>query len=273
MRSSVFTPIISADALRKMTIINDSNCLTLEDNVLIEWICALQCINHPQCQLKKILPVVFGSRSTGDIGNLFAEGIIDRLPHVIPTACMNVAGRLLASQNIDVTGEIASLNVNQVVKQLLKYLSFLAWHAIGHHEGGSSSSSEQQWHVAAVAAGVIVCEVEECVTTATQLQGRSPGVMAIIYPDSVGHIVASSIAELGATVNGDGNGGDTKGESMPLIKLINFIRESYGIAATNFQDVLYEAAENLSEEESKGLLATLHSTREKALYIARCARL
>lgn len=144
-----------------------------------------------------------------------------------------------------------------MVKQLLKYLSFLAWDAAGyHHKEGASSATEQQWQVAAVAAGVIVREVEECVVA------RVSSIDSNHAPSATTTIVATSALETNISNN----------ESMPLIKLITFIREAYGIAATNFQDVLHQAAENLSAEELEGL-APLQATRDKALYIARCAGL
>ena len=68
----VVVPIISKSALMRML----THDVTKEDNVLIEWILALECYNSKSSRVSRIYPIFFGQREDmiGEISDLFAEG-------------------------------------------------------------------------------------------------------------------------------------------------------------------------------------------------------
>ena len=106
-RSTVVVPIVSHAALDRM-VKHDPNA---EDNVLVEWLCALFLLRH-RGQLHSLLPVFVGARGGVDSGgaldrhglgkNFFApvaeynnQSILQALPDTVPTATLRKAVELL----------------------------------------------------------------------------------------------------------------------------------------------------------------------------------
>jgi len=68
---------------------------------------------------------MFGERKEdGSVGNLFAEGVIGRLPDVIPTATIEVVRVLLKDNGIEIRPSLGSYTVRQVVEDLHSYNGF-----------------------------------------------------------------------------------------------------------------------------------------------------
>ena len=99
INSSILLPFLCAVALQKM-LAHDPIC---EDNVLIEWILALECMQDPiHSELRGIYPLMLGERKQdGSVGDLFAEGVIDRLPDIILTASIEVVRSLLEENGVN----------------------------------------------------------------------------------------------------------------------------------------------------------------------------
>ena len=123
--STIVVPILCTTALEKM-LTHDERC---EDNVLIEWILALECIQDPiHSKVRGIYPMMFGERKgDGSVGDLFAEGVIDRLPETIPTASIKVVRRLLVENGVNVSSTLTSYSVRSIVKEVCKYLGLEGW--------------------------------------------------------------------------------------------------------------------------------------------------
>ena len=125
INSTVVVPIFCTKALEKMMVHNSKE----EDNVLIEWMLALESIqNRNSTKIYGIYPLMFGERKEdGTIGDLFAEGIIDRLPETIPTACIEVVKSLLEENGQKASDLLRSRTVRGVVTELKNYMGLKGW--------------------------------------------------------------------------------------------------------------------------------------------------
>ena len=125
INSTILVPILCTTALQRM-ITHDASC---EDNVLIEWMLALECMLDPiHSKVRGIYPLMFGERNfDGSLGDLFSEGVIDRLPDVVPTASIEVAQRLLEENGFTVSTSLATQTVREVVKEISKYIGLKGW--------------------------------------------------------------------------------------------------------------------------------------------------
>ena len=125
VNSIVLVPILCTTALQKML----PHDATREDNVLIEWILALECKQDPtHSKMRGICPLMFGERKVdGSVGDLFTEEIIDRLPEIIPIASIAVARRLLEENDVVVSSSLATRTVRGVVKEIIKYIGLKGW--------------------------------------------------------------------------------------------------------------------------------------------------
>jgi hypothetical protein len=124
-RSLVIVPIFSKDALQRF-IEHDPN---VQDNLLIEWILALELLEAPQSPLCRIFPIMFGARNAdGSIGDLFSDGILDRIPDVVPVASLTaVASFLLTKTTITPRPGFESITVRGIVREMTKFQCFPAW--------------------------------------------------------------------------------------------------------------------------------------------------
>ena len=125
INSTVFLPVVCSSALSRMLSHNPAK----EDNVLIEWILALACMQDPtHSKMRGIYPLIFGVRKDdGIVGDIFAEEVIDSLPDIVPTASIEVVCRLLAEEGIDVSSSLSSLTVRSVVQNIVGYNGLLCW--------------------------------------------------------------------------------------------------------------------------------------------------
>jgi len=127
INSDIFVPILCTSALQRMLTHDSSK----EDNVLIEWILALECIgNQRQAneRRRKIYPVVFGKRNDdGSVGNIFAEGLMDQLPTTVPTVSIEVVKRLFAANMMSSSPSLDNRTVRSVVYDLMKFKGMLCW--------------------------------------------------------------------------------------------------------------------------------------------------
>ena len=137
INSTILVPIFCTLAFQKML----NHDPTYEDNVLIEWMLALECMQDPtHSKMRGIYPLMFGERKAdGSVGNLFAEGAIDRLPDTIPTASIEVVRTLLKENGFTVSSTLATLTVRRAVKEVSKYKGLLVWEC---PNGYSTAASE-----------------------------------------------------------------------------------------------------------------------------------
>ena len=97
INATIAVPILCTSALQKM-ITHDP---TAEDNVLIEWMLALECIKDKEnSKLRHIYPLIFGERNVdGSVGNL-SDDVIKGLPDIIPNASIKAVQRLLRDNGV-----------------------------------------------------------------------------------------------------------------------------------------------------------------------------
>jgi len=123
--STVFVPILSASALQRML----THDPLKEDNVLIEWMLALECISDKShSNIRGIYPLMIGERrEDGSVGNLFAEGLTDRLPEIEPSKSIEVVKRLLKENGVNASPMLSIRTVRRVVKDLSNFNGMLCW--------------------------------------------------------------------------------------------------------------------------------------------------
>ena len=190
LKSLVMVPIVSAEALERMTKMRVEE----EDNVLIEWICGLECLKavekkgsgqgegEVKTRLMKIMPIFFGSRVDGgvkgvvgvdegccsvsnepQIRNLFEEKIIDRLPDFVPSGSISKAKSLLESSDVKMSEEGMRSTVKEIVKEISGFLSLCAWEVQGKSKGKGKGVGEKP--LIAYAAESVRAEVESGLMT------------------------------------------------------------------------------------------------------------
>lgn len=122
-------PVLTSDALQRMLCHNPLH----KDNVLLEWVMALECFHSPQSRVSRVLPILFGQRVTSRsdaIGDLYAVGTLDLLPDTIPQETLQCAIRLLRSNGVEPRPEISTYTVRGILDQLKVLLGYCAWTAV-----------------------------------------------------------------------------------------------------------------------------------------------
>ena len=118
-------PILATSALQRML----THTPESEDNVLIEWMLALECMSDPaHSSMRKIFPITLGGREEdGSVGNLFAEGVIGILPNTIPAASIKVVKALLQENGINESPILSNRTVRGIVNDIAKFNGILCW--------------------------------------------------------------------------------------------------------------------------------------------------
>jgi hypothetical protein len=118
--SLVIVPVLSHDALVRLV----RHDPTKEDNLLIEWILALQFYQSEKSRVCRIFPIAFGKRS-GEKGevitNLFTEPILENMPKIVPTASLKICGQYLQSLGIQPTENFGDWTVFDIIQELKKF--------------------------------------------------------------------------------------------------------------------------------------------------------
>ena len=135
--STVVTPIISPESLLRMT--KKKHDPSQVDNVLAEWIAALECVNtrssgapgHSSGSVRRIFPIMFGQRNVSNgaaAKDLFSVGILGELSDVVPTKTIELVNSLLRSEGVvDNQFVIRDRTVKEIVSELTNCKGFLAW--------------------------------------------------------------------------------------------------------------------------------------------------
>jgi hypothetical protein len=133
-RSSVLIPVVSVGSLKKMSLMPD---VTEVDNVLLEWVVALELVgkNDGSCNigLKVIFPIALGNTVMHEnkiqSENLFQSDTYRGLRHVIPYATLERAKTLLQDvyPDIKLSDGFMKQTVRGIVDSVMSYEGFLAW--------------------------------------------------------------------------------------------------------------------------------------------------
>jgi GTPase SAR1 family protein len=127
VHSLIVVPVLTSDALQRMKDHNPQQ----KDNVLLEWVMALECFHSSSSRVTRVLPLLFGKRdsNTGAIGDLYREGILDQLPDVKPEETLRTAVRLLRANGVEPRPEITTYTVRGILDQLRVILGYCTWTA------------------------------------------------------------------------------------------------------------------------------------------------
>jgi hypothetical protein len=97
-----------------------------EDNVLIEYMLSICCLASEASHLSKVYPIFIGVRgksegSIASIGSLFADGLLAKLPDVVPTASIAAVMKLLPNGVKPMPGmEELTVTVKAIVNEMTK---------------------------------------------------------------------------------------------------------------------------------------------------------
>mmetsp|Transcript_54462 Transcript_54462/g.88213 ORF Transcript_54462/g.88213 Transcript_54462/m.88213 type:complete len:1184 (+) Transcript_54462:4197-7748(+) len=176
MKSTVVAPVVSLAALQRMlTLTTDSDV----DNVLLEWmlICELVEIGH----LLYCLPIMLGNATDAMqpdgkfISNLFAEGVIAKLPDVVCEKVVAFVKKLLEDNGKTPSTLLHTRTVRGTVETLTKALGVLTWDITSSHGAGANCKRSAS-HTRAEFRQALFYEVVEkamgCVETA-EYHGKS----------------------------------------------------------------------------------------------------
>ena len=119
IKSTVFVPIVCESALQRMLNHNPEE----EDNVMIEWMLALECIQDPtHSKVRGIYPLMFGERKDDGSVSPFDASIKNRLPNTKPTKSIEVVKRLLEENSVQQSTLLDSITVRSLFLELSKCL-------------------------------------------------------------------------------------------------------------------------------------------------------
>ena len=127
--STVVAAFVSSDALQRMVTHN----ALVEDNVLIEYLLSLSCLDSEASRLSKVFPIFIGARgknergSIASIGDLWASGVLAKLPDVVPTASLEKAIALLRANGVAPRPAMlqGTLTVKAIVGEMTSMLAFV----------------------------------------------------------------------------------------------------------------------------------------------------
>jgi hypothetical protein len=119
--SSVVVPIVTRAALANM-IQHDAS---KEDNVLLEWIMALESLASPNSRVQRLLPLAYDKASPNPphaVSSFFAAGLLVSLSDAVPTDTLARAAALLRANGVEPRPEMMALTVKGVVSKLMESL-------------------------------------------------------------------------------------------------------------------------------------------------------
>ena len=121
VRSSVVVPVVTRAALFNMT----QHDAGKEDNVLLEWIMALECLASADSRVQRVFPIAFDEASPNPphaVSSFFAAGLLSILSDAVPTATVARAAALLRANGVEPRPEMMALTVKGVVSKLMESL-------------------------------------------------------------------------------------------------------------------------------------------------------
>jgi GTPase SAR1 family protein len=282
--SSIIVPLLTFDALKRM-FTHDAN---YEDNVLLEWVCALECAKRKDAnpalptRVMCIYPVMFGRRDleTGAVGNLFTSGILKELPDVVPTATLRRAELLLgeigilpkAAANDDRFATKLSYSVREIVSEICSFTGFSAWKTkfTSLEDGAMLESAKEIMKILRQNFRDWQAQNQSS-TTPIQAQNTidlSAPLPSLQSPSGEAFAAASptSVAASGTPLEPP----PAAGKSAPkrtLNDIVQDIKNELGIEESAMNKVIAAAIENLGDEvrEACGGIKTI---KDKAKYIA-----
>lgn len=131
LSSTMVCPIVTPAALEKLY----SHNPTEEDNMLMEWILSVLAVDYIAtqdqykscCKVQCIVPIIFGSRRDDHYVDFFTEGLINKLPTVVPMASMSLVNKVLKIAGIEIPPDMLNMTIQDVVKKVVRFLSITSW--------------------------------------------------------------------------------------------------------------------------------------------------
>ena len=116
INSTILVPLLSTSVLKKLS----NHKPEEEDNVLIQWMLALECMQDPiHSKMRGIYPLMISEwMADGLSGDHFTEGILIKLPVTVPVACIKIVRTLLKENGIAESSFLSNWTVRSVVNEI-----------------------------------------------------------------------------------------------------------------------------------------------------------
>jgi hypothetical protein len=150
LSSTIVVPFVSFEAMERM--IMDQFCVK-EDNVLIEWILALEGLYSAKSNIERVFPVLIGRREkvTGSLSNisilkdpynnarpLDGRNIVDCLPNdpsdPLLVTSLTKAREMLLANGVEPSSKLDQLTVKKIVNGLLEHIGLFLSDLISNKE-------------------------------------------------------------------------------------------------------------------------------------------
>jgi len=273
MKAVVLTPIISSDALERMSLQKfEPNEV---DNVLIEWMLALELLTNVRSEsnrLKAIFPIMMGRTDDKNIGvvevvdSLFeAGGALSQLSTQVASATIDKCVEILAILGVRSQDTISGSFgfVGKSPKDVVDRLK--AYNGIDLGKGQSTNGS-MVFDCASACVEVVLREYRSPVAQPVGVGGVSSSSQASSSPAAR----SNDISNMPSPGNLTMTAGVASLQAMSYNEVASLIRKDLKLdAELKPKDVIKEAAGALSREERLEL-ANLESTKEKLDFIAKC---
>ena len=127
INSRIVVPVVSSDALDRMRKHDPYHT----DNVLMEWLMAIECFHSASSKVMRVLPMLFGKRDSNSdaIGNLYQEGALDEMPDIHPRETVRCALRLLQANGVEPRMGVSTYTVRSILMELKTILGYCTWTA------------------------------------------------------------------------------------------------------------------------------------------------
>jgi hypothetical protein len=139
LKSTVVIPIVSYVALQKMVSLNKDSPI---DNLLVEWVIVaeLQDLGLLDACLPVLLGNVFETRQKGGkfTSNIFAEGIVAKLPEVVVSAVVSFVQQVFDDNGIAPSKHLHTRTVKGTVETIMKALGVPTWEVTSNPNRGAN---------------------------------------------------------------------------------------------------------------------------------------
>jgi hypothetical protein len=277
-------PIVSSEALRRMSDHDD----TAVDNVLVEWILAIECFKSKKSCVERIFPILSGSFdvSTNISNDLLKEGVINRLPELKPRATLELVTNLLKENNVDISAQFENYTVKNIVVTVTEFMSFCVWtakknnpvfivaeachHTIAllrnctfynatennHHNNNNSNNIDVNVTNNAAASKNVA------------LNNNSNNTVPTVEEKNVVSTSSNKIMNHSSTTTTIDNGASVKTTTTtrPLNAIIEDLKQSVGF--DNFIDVSKFICDEMMDIDQKKKFALLKTLKDKVFFIA-----
>jgi len=272
-------PIVTSESLKRM--VEYTHDVDVVDNVLVEWILAIESFSSTKSSVERIFPILSGNYDpiTNTVQDMFKEGIIDKLPNIKPKATMELVSNLLKENGIECSAEFASRSVRDIVVRITEFLNFCVWRA-KNQQNQIFVVAETCHHTINLLRNCNHVEVKNDKTLSVNVDIDKSS-LSITTTTQIENKVANKEVEnqIKTTTNTATNANNEKQEKQhvinnnnnnnnmrPLNAIVEELKQSVGFGS--FGDVSTFVCNDMLDEEQKTQFLLLKNLKDKVVFIA-----